>query len=130
MNIIIIYSKATNLVRRMIFPDIGKTSEELVKLANCNSGEGIKIIEFSEYKQLNDFGLDTAQLLVGSPFDYRYAVIKQGKVTDIVHIDPLCGDVVKEAELLKSQEAQVGWEKIDGSLVNPNPILPVEEILL
>jgi len=110
MSFVVVFSKATGRIRSIFVPD----DDEQIKNLKYLDGEDHVILDDKDKLPLPEL-----QELINKqtgiiPKDDRYAVVDAaGEVKAVIIADPLCGDEIKDHELITSTEAEVGhtWDK-------------------
>lgn len=102
----VIYSKVTGRIRWWIKPD----NDNVLDNIKLQDGEAFLKLDDSLYGdvlKLQDIIFQQTGL---SPSNDRYAIVDaNGNVTGALIADPLCGDSIKDCQLIAHDKAGVGW---------------------
>lgn len=131
---VIVYSRATGRVRRVIDPEIAVVNA-LALLAQAKAGPGEAAAVYTKrgldaqgnsLDQLPQWQAAITQLTQLTPANDRYCVIDaQNKILAAIFADPLCGDSIAQCTLVAHPTAGPGWT-YDGQTF----IAPVERVIV
>jgi hypothetical protein len=122
--ILIIYSKKTGKIRRII--DADNNSEYKEHENNKHDGEGFLYLTHQEYEKnfikLQEFISKKINLKIPELHETRHAhVDHNGNVINIIEADLSCGDsgdhLGKNHKIIQHPTAKIGWKYKNGDLV-------------
>lgn len=103
----VIYSKATGRIRWQFHPD----NDEQLNDIKLLDGEEVKFFNNSEKCLLQDLQSKLNLKTKKVPTNDRYVIVdKDNNVIGAIIADPLCGDKIKDCELVAHKTATIGWK--------------------